>query len=155
MSFTIVAGTRSVTLLWNAVYLQWSPRIPTSSVGLDKHILSSSKIAVVGMRSFPLVGPTFARRTYDNIIIESPAAWLADLRRSGVPILAAAGESGAPDQPGFLQPLPVEVWISNDISRDRALCAISTYGYVRIYGLSLGACADTLRPAQHRRGRAN
>jgi len=154
-SFTIVAGTRSLTLLWNAAYLQWSSRIPASSVGLDKHILSSSKVAVVGMRSFPLVGPTFARRTYDNIIIESPSAWLADLRRSGVPILVAAGESGAPDQPGFLQPLPVEKWISRDIPRDRAICNISAHGYVRIYGLSLDVCAGVLRPAQHRRRRTN
>jgi len=155
MSVTIVAGTQSVTRLWDAAYLQWSQRIPTSSVGLDKSIVSSSKVAVVGIRSFPLVGPTFARRTYDNLIIESSSAWLAELRRSGVPVLAAGGESGAPDQPGFLQPLPVETWISHDIARDPAICKISTHGYVRIYGLSRDECARALRPAQQRRGRTN
>ena len=155
LSLIVVAGTQSVTRLWEAAYLQWSLRIPTSSVGLDTSIASSSKAAVVGMRSFPLVGPTFARRTYDNIIIESPSAWLAELRRSGVPVLAAAGESGAPDQPGFLQPLPVESWISHDIARDAAICKISTHGYVRIYGLTRDECARALRPAQQRRGRTN
>jgi hypothetical protein len=150
ISTTTVAGARSLTLLWNAAYLQWSLRIPVSTVGLDKHILASSKVAVGGMRSCPLVGPTLARRTYDNVIIESPAAWLAALRQSGVTILAAAGESGAPDQPGYLQPLPVETWISQDMARDRGLCAISTHGYVRIYGLSVDVCSATLRPAKHR-----
>lgn len=148
-SLTVGAGVKSVAQLWNAAYLQWNTRIPTSSVGLDKAILSSSKVAVVGMRSFPLVGPALERRTYDNVIVESPAAWLTDLRRNGVPILAAAGESGATDQPGFLQPLPVETWISEDMSRDRGVCRISTHGYVRVYGLSVDTCARVLRPAKN------
>jgi hypothetical protein len=137
IGLTITVGAQSVRRLWNPSYLQWSSLIPVSSVILDKHILSSSKVAIVGMRSFAFVGPEFERQTYDNIIIETPASWLARLRRSGVSILAAAGESGSPDQPGFLQPLPVETWISHAAG----VCKIATYNYVRVYGLTETRCA--------------
>ncbi|HEV2037155.1 MAG TPA: hypothetical protein VGQ96_01000, partial [Candidatus Eremiobacteraceae bacterium] len=86
-----MSGAQSMRQLWNATYLQWSPLIPVSYVGLDKRIQASSKVAVVGIRSFPFVGPTFARRTYENIVVESPSSWLSKLRKSGVPLFVAAG----------------------------------------------------------------
>ena len=149
VSVTMLVGALSIRQFWNASYLQWSPRIPASTVGLDKHVLSHSQVAVVGMRSFPLVGPAFERETWENVIIEAPEAWLARLRKSNISILVAAGESGAPDQPGFLQPLPVEKRISQSVG----VCKLATHGYVRVYGLDSSVCSRTnpnLRPAQHR-----
>ena len=149
VSVTMVAGALSIRKFWSASYLQWSPRIPASTVVIDKHVESHSRVAVVGMRAFPLVGPAFERETFENVIIEGPEAWLARLRKSNVSILVAAGESGAPDQPGFLQPLPVET----RISQSAGVCKLATHGYVRVYGLDLSVCSrsdPTLRPTQHR-----
>ncbi len=134
---TSVFGVRSVQALWDAAYIQWSLRIPMNVAELDPRIKRSDKLAVIGLRSFPFVGPTFSRRTYEAVIPEPPTIWLARLRREGVPLLVAGGETGSPDEPGFLKPLPLETWAASA----PGVCRLATYGYVRIYGLDQRTCA--------------
>jgi hypothetical protein len=98
------------------------------------------------MRSFPLVGPTFARRTYEDIPIRTRLSWLDRLRRSGVPVLVAAGESGSPAERDFMHALQQEL----DIARAPGVCLLATYSAARIYGLDQQTCIRTSGVKQRR-----
>ena len=142
LSAAATAGAHSIRNLWAATYIQWSRLIPASAVALDKRVQGTSALAVVGMRSFPLVGPNFSTRTFEENVTETPSAWLARLRSEGVWILVAGDESGSPDQPGFLKPLPLE----EQIARLPLVCLLKASNAARIYGLERALCAATRRP---------
>ncbi len=131
-----VAGARSFEHYWNATYIQWSPHIPANDAYLDPHVVAGTKVGIIGMRSFPLVGPDFSRRTYEQILKGSAAQWLDQLRHSEVHVLLAAGLSGSPDQPGFGQPLLAE----RAIQALPGVCLLAVRGTARVYGLDGTAC---------------
>ena len=135
-SLTMVVGERSIRALWQASYLQWTTELPPSSMLFDPDVRGADKVAVIGLRSFPFVGPQFATRTYDNVLVETPATWLAALRRGGVRVLVASGPTGSPDQPGFLRPLPTE----KSIAASPGVCLLAALGYARVYGLEPSRC---------------
>jgi hypothetical protein len=135
-SLTATTGASSMALLWNPTYIQWSRLIPASNAMLEAHVRASSKVAVIGMRSFPLVGANFSRRTYEQVLIMPQQRWLDELRRDGVHVMLAAGLSGSRDQPGFMQPLPAEA----AIKKLPGVCLLATRGYTRVYGLDESTC---------------
>jgi hypothetical protein len=130
------SGAMSMHRLWASRYLQWHMWIPASSVLTDPVLVRSSRVAVIGMRPFPLVGSTFSRRTYERIVRESPRTWLTQLRRDRVQVMVAASEAKSPDAPDFLKPLPEEA----AIAAEPRVCLLRTYGYVRVYGLEASVC---------------
>ena len=130
------SGALCIQRLWDPSYLQWSKRLPPTTLLLDAQVRRADRIAVIGMRSFPFAGARFERRTYDDIIIQAPSAWLSDLRAHKVALLVAAGESGSPDEPGFLEPLPAE----RQIATQRGVCQLESRGHVRLYGLLPSRC---------------
>ena len=132
-------GSISVQRLWIPQYLQWSRLIPPTTILVDPTLWGDSPVAVIGMRSLPLIGPQFQRRVYDDIIVGPIDAWLAYLHRNRVELMVAAGKTGSPDQPGFLQPLPAEIGIAH-LS---GVCLLSSHGYVHLYGLSPEQCTTT------------
>ncbi len=138
-SLVATSGAQSVRRLWDSTYLQWSRLIPGNDVILDPRVKASPKLAVLGMRAFPLVGPNFVRRTYEDIVIAPNSTWLDDLRRSAVPVLVASGESGSPNQPAFMQALPQEI----QIARAQGVCLLVRHSSARVYGLNPQACAGT------------
>jgi len=138
-SLTATAGAQSIQRLWDAIYLQWSHRIPENDVILAPLVRNSAQVAVLGMRSFPLVGPYFARRTYEDIVVRPRLTWLEQLRQSGVPVLVASGESGSPVERDFMRALQQEV----DIARAPGVCLLATYSAARIYGLNPHTCIRT------------
>ncbi len=137
LSITGVIGARSMTKFWNAAYLQWSTRIPVNDVALDPQVGTSSKVAVLGMRAFPLVGPAFERRTYEDIVVSSSTPWVERLRKSGVSLLVAADESGSVYSIGFMKPLPEE----KAIAAEPDVCLLSRRAGARVYGLDSAVCA--------------
>lgn len=130
-SWAGAAGAQDIERSWNAKYLQWNVHIPPSNVIGDSRIHGDSSVAVVGMRSFPLVGPDFRRRVYEHVVASSPAAWLAQLRRDGVALLVATGDTGSPFEPTYLQRLPDEI----EVSGAAGVSLLTTDGYVRVYSL--------------------
>jgi len=138
-SLTATAGAQSIQRLWDPTYLQWSHRIPENDVILAPLVRNSAQVAVLGMRSFPLVGPYFARRTYEDIVVRPRSTWLDQLRQSTVPVLVASGESGSPVERDFMRTLQQEV----DIARAPGVCLLATYSTARIYGLDPHNCIRT------------
>jgi hypothetical protein len=130
------SGATTMERRWASRYLQWHMWIPASAVLSDPVVARSSKVAVIGMRPFPFVGPTFSRRTYERIVRESPRTWLDQLRRDKVAVLVASGEAKSPEATDFLQPLPDEA----AIAAEPGVCKLRTYGYVRVYGLDANIC---------------
>ena len=130
-SWASVIGAESVRQQWGAAYVQWTQLLPPSIVASDPRISRYHKAGVVGMRSFPLVGPDFKRRVYEDIIF-TPDLWLERLRANGVGLLVAAGNSGSPAQRRFLQPTDLEL----EIARSRDVCLMGQDGYVRLYALN-------------------
>jgi hypothetical protein len=126
-----------MTEFWNEAYLQWSSKMPVNDVALDPRVCTSSKIAVLGMRAFPLVGPAFERRTYENVAIRSSTPWVERLRKNGVSLLVAADESGSVYSVGFMKPLPEE----QAIAREPDVCLLSRRAGARVYGLDSAVCA--------------
>lgn len=135
-SVTMTMGSLSIQRLWTPTYLQWSRRIPPAPILVDKRLQNEERLAVVGMRSFPFVGPALQRRTYEDIIVQPAASWIETLRRHKVGLLVASGESGSADERGFLKPLPVE----QQIASLPGVCKLQERSYVRLYGLLEATC---------------
>ena len=137
-SVTMTAGSISMQQLWIPTYLQWSNRIPPTTMLVESRLQNNEPLAVMGMRSFPFVGPDLQRRTYEDIIDQPPGAWVESLRWQHVGVLVASGESGSPDEPGFLKALPAELQIASL----PGVCRLKTDLYARLYGLTPTECAN-------------
>jgi len=129
-----VRGAQAIREHWNSEYIQWTNLLPPSTIASDRRIAGYHNAAVIGLRPFPLVGPDFTRHVYEDFLFP-PDVWLRRLRSRSVGVLVAAGRSGSPDEPGFLQPTPVEV----AVSRLPGVCLIGEDGYVRLYALDATA----------------
>ena len=129
-AMTSVRGAEAIRQQWKSEYIQWTNLLPPSTVGSDRRIAGERSAAVIGLRPFPLVGPDFTRRVYEDFLL-SPDAWLRTLRTHRIGVLVAAGLTGSPKQPGFLQPSPLEI----AVARLPGVCLMGEDGYVRLYAL--------------------